>query len=143
VAGGAAGIGAATAIELAKAASMSQSWIQACRSKDTQTERGYRTSSRRDPGRWRARLPEAGVGHRQRRGPCRDWRSGRLLGRLDAVVNAAGFDRPSDYRAGTSADCAAVLDVHINGHLNLLAHAVPALAASGDGHITGFTSGAG
>lgn len=64
-------------------------------------------------------------------------------GQLDAVVNAAGFDRPSDYRNGTAADWAAVLGVHINGHLNLLAHAVPALANSGDGHFTGFTSGAG
>jgi len=65
------------------------------------------------------------------------------FGRLDVVVNAAGFDRRADYLEGTAQDWADVLDVHVNGHLNLLAHAVPALANSGGGRFLGFTSGAG
>jgi NAD(P)-dependent dehydrogenase (short-subunit alcohol dehydrogenase family) len=64
-------------------------------------------------------------------------------GRLDVVVNAAGFDRRADYLQGTALDWAAVLDVHLNGHVNLLTHSMPALAQSGGGRFVGFTSGAG
>lgn len=64
-------------------------------------------------------------------------------GRLDAVVNAAGFDRDVDYRAGAAADWAAVLDVHLLGHVVLLRNALPYMVAAGHGRFAAFTSGAG
>jgi NAD(P)-dependent dehydrogenase (short-subunit alcohol dehydrogenase family) len=64
-------------------------------------------------------------------------------GRLDAVVNVAGISRPTGYGRGSEEDWRAVLDVHLNGYLNVLAAALPIMAAAGRGTIVGVTSGSG
>lgn len=65
------------------------------------------------------------------------------LGRLDAVVNVAGITRPTGFARGTEDDWRAVLSVHLEGYLNVLAAALPIMAASGHGRILGVTSGSG
>lgn len=64
-------------------------------------------------------------------------------GRLDAVVNVAGITRPTGFATGTAEDWAAVLSVHLDGYLNMLAAALPPMAAAGSGRIVGVTSGSG
>lgn len=64
-------------------------------------------------------------------------------GRLDAVVNAAGISRPTSFRTGTDEDWQAVVSVHLDGYRNVLAAALPIMAAAGRGRILGVTSGSG
>ena len=65
------------------------------------------------------------------------------FGALDAVVNVAGISRPTSFTAGSEEDWRAVLDVHLNGYRNVLAAALPLMAAQGHGRILGVTSGSG
>ena len=65
------------------------------------------------------------------------------LGRLDAVVNVAGITRPTSFARGSEEDWRDVLDVHLDGYLNVLAAALPIMAAAGHGRILGVTSGSG
>lgn len=65
------------------------------------------------------------------------------FGGLDAVVNAAGISRPTSYARGNDDDWRSVLSVHLDGYCNVLAAALPLMAAAGRGHILGFTSGSG
>jgi NAD(P)-dependent dehydrogenase (short-subunit alcohol dehydrogenase family) len=64
-------------------------------------------------------------------------------GRLDAVVNVAGITRPTSFARGSDEDWRAVLEVHLDGYLNVLAAALPIMAAAGHGRILGVTSGSG
>ncbi len=64
-------------------------------------------------------------------------------GRLDAVVNVAGITRQSYVARGSEEDWLALLDVHLNGYLNVLEAALPLMAAAGHGRILGITSGSG
>jgi NAD(P)-dependent dehydrogenase (short-subunit alcohol dehydrogenase family) len=64
-------------------------------------------------------------------------------GGLDAVVNVAGITRQSYFGRGTEEDWVALLDVHLQGYLNLLDAALPHMAAAGYGRIVGVTSGSG
>ena len=65
------------------------------------------------------------------------------FGALDAVVNVAGISRPTDFASGIEEDWAAVLAVHLDGYLNVLAAALPLMEAAGRGQILGVTSGSG
>lgn len=65
------------------------------------------------------------------------------LGSLDAVVNVAGISRATGFGSGQESDWAAVLDVHVNGYLNVLRAALPIMGAQGHGRILGVTSGSG
>lgn len=65
------------------------------------------------------------------------------FGGLDAVVNVAGITRPTSFARGTESDWLAVLSVHLDGYRNILAAALPIMAASGRGAILGVTSGSG
>jgi NAD(P)-dependent dehydrogenase (short-subunit alcohol dehydrogenase family) len=64
-------------------------------------------------------------------------------GGLDAVVNVAGITRQSYFGRGTEEDWLALMDVHLQGYLNLLGAALPHMAAAGYGRIVGVTSGSG
>jgi NAD(P)-dependent dehydrogenase (short-subunit alcohol dehydrogenase family) len=64
-------------------------------------------------------------------------------GSLDIVVNTAGILRFAPFLQASEDDWRAVLDVHLNGYLNVLAEALPVMAAAGYGRIVGVTSGAG
>lgn len=64
-------------------------------------------------------------------------------GRIDAVVNVAGISRPTAFGRGREEDWRAVLEVHLDGYLNVLAAALPVMAAAGRGRIVGVTSGSG
>ena len=64
-------------------------------------------------------------------------------GRLDAVINVAGITRSTSFATGTEDDWAGVLTVHLGGYLNVLAAALPVMAAAGQGRILGVTSGSG
>jgi NAD(P)-dependent dehydrogenase (short-subunit alcohol dehydrogenase family) len=64
-------------------------------------------------------------------------------GGLDAVVNVAGITRQSGFAHGTEDDWLALLQVHLGGYLNVLAGALPLMAAAGSGSILGVTSGSG
>jgi NAD(P)-dependent dehydrogenase (short-subunit alcohol dehydrogenase family) len=64
-------------------------------------------------------------------------------GRLDAVVNVAGITRPTSFTRGADEDWRAVLEVHLDGYLNILRAALPIMAAAGYGRILGVTSGSG
>jgi NAD(P)-dependent dehydrogenase (short-subunit alcohol dehydrogenase family) len=64
-------------------------------------------------------------------------------GGLDAVVNVAGITRPTGFAHGSDEDWRAVLEVHLDGYLNVLRAALPIMAASGHGRILGVTSGSG
>ncbi len=64
-------------------------------------------------------------------------------GSLDVVVNTAGILRFPPLEDTAPDDWAAVLDVHFNGYLNVLAAALPDMVESGTGRIVGFTSGVG
>jgi NAD(P)-dependent dehydrogenase (short-subunit alcohol dehydrogenase family) len=65
------------------------------------------------------------------------------FGSLDAVVNVAGISRRTDFASGTEEDWAAVLNVHLEGYLNVLQAALPIMAKAGHGQILGVTSGSG
>jgi NAD(P)-dependent dehydrogenase (short-subunit alcohol dehydrogenase family) len=65
------------------------------------------------------------------------------FGSLDAVVNVAGISRRTDFASGTEEDWSAVLDVHLEGYLNVLNAALPIMAKAGHGQILGVTSGSG
>jgi NAD(P)-dependent dehydrogenase (short-subunit alcohol dehydrogenase family) len=65
------------------------------------------------------------------------------FGSLDVVVNAAGIIRSPRLVDADDADWRAVLDVHVNGYLNVLAAALPIMGAAGYGRVVGFTSGVG
>jgi NAD(P)-dependent dehydrogenase (short-subunit alcohol dehydrogenase family) len=65
------------------------------------------------------------------------------FGSLDAVVNVAGISRPTDFANGSEGDWAAVLNVHLDGYLNVLRAALPIMAEAGRGQILGVTSGSG
>lgn len=65
------------------------------------------------------------------------------FGGIDAVVNVAGISRPTGYGRGSENDWLGVLSVHLDGYLNVLAAALPVMAAAGSGHILGVTSGSG
>ena len=65
------------------------------------------------------------------------------FGRLDAVVNVAGITRPTGFATGTEDDWRSVLEVHVDGYRNVLAAALPVMAAAGRGRILGVTSGSG
>lgn len=64
-------------------------------------------------------------------------------GGLDAVVNVAGITRPTSFARGTDDDWRSVLEVHLDGYLNVLRAALPLMAAAGHGRILGVTSGSG
>jgi NAD(P)-dependent dehydrogenase (short-subunit alcohol dehydrogenase family) len=65
------------------------------------------------------------------------------FGGLDAVVNVAGISRPTGFVKGSDDDWLGVLSVHLDGYRNVLAAALPLMAAAGRGHILGVTSGSG
>ncbi len=65
------------------------------------------------------------------------------FGSLDIVVNTAGILRFAPFLDAAEDDWRAVLDVHLNGYLNVLSEALPVMAAAGYGRIVGVTSGAG
>ena len=65
------------------------------------------------------------------------------FGSLDIVVNTAGILRFASFLDAAEDDWLAVLDVHLNGYLNVLSEALPVMAAAGYGRIVGVTSGAG
>jgi NAD(P)-dependent dehydrogenase (short-subunit alcohol dehydrogenase family) len=65
------------------------------------------------------------------------------FGALDIVVNTAGILRFAPFLDASEDDWRAVLDVHLNGYLNVLSEALPVMAAAGYGRIVGVTSGAG
>ena len=65
------------------------------------------------------------------------------FGSLDIVVNTAGILRFAPFLDAGEDDWRAVLDVHLNGYLNVLSEALPVMAAAGYGRIVGVTSGAG
>jgi NAD(P)-dependent dehydrogenase (short-subunit alcohol dehydrogenase family) len=65
------------------------------------------------------------------------------FGALDIVVNTAGILRFASFLDSAEEDWRAVLDVHLNGYLNVLSEALPVMAAAGYGRIVGVTSGAG
>ena len=64
-------------------------------------------------------------------------------GRLDAVINVAGISRPTTFATGREQDWVDVLTVHLDGYLNILAAALPIMAAAGHGRVLGVTSGSG
>ena len=64
-------------------------------------------------------------------------------GGLDAVVNVAGITRPTFFADGAEEDWLAVLAVHLGGYINVLAAALPLMAAAGHGRVLGVTSGSG
>ena len=65
------------------------------------------------------------------------------FGSLDAVVNTAGILRFSSLPQASQDDWSDVLDVHVNGYLNVLAAALPHMIEARHGRIVGFTSGVG
>lgn len=64
-------------------------------------------------------------------------------GTLDAVVNTAGAIRFPRIVDGTAEDWAIVLDVHIRGHLTMLAATLPPMVAAGRGRFIAVSSGVG
>ena len=65
------------------------------------------------------------------------------FGAVDAVVNVAGISRTTGFAGGEEADWRAVVEVHLDGYCNVLAAALPRMAAAGHGRIVGVTSGSG
>jgi len=65
------------------------------------------------------------------------------FGGLDIVVNTAGVLRFAPFLDTSEDDWRTVLDVHLNGYLNVLSEALPIMTAAGYGRIVGVTSGAG
>ena len=65
------------------------------------------------------------------------------FGGLDIMISTAGILRFAPFLEASQDDWRAVLDVHLNGYLNVLAGALPVMAAAGYGRVVGVTSGAG
>jgi NAD(P)-dependent dehydrogenase (short-subunit alcohol dehydrogenase family) len=65
------------------------------------------------------------------------------FGAVDAVVNVAGISRTTGFGRGDEADWRAVVEVHFDGYRNVLAAALPRMAAAGHGRVVGVTSGSG
>jgi NAD(P)-dependent dehydrogenase (short-subunit alcohol dehydrogenase family) len=65
------------------------------------------------------------------------------FGGLDVVINVAGIARPSGFAEGDEQAWAPVLQVHLDGYLNVLRSALPIMAAAGRGRVLGITSGSG
>lgn len=65
------------------------------------------------------------------------------FGALDTVVNVAGISRTTGFTHGEEHDWQAVLNVHLDGYLNVLRTALPLMTAAGHGRILGVTSGSG
>ncbi|MBU6268729.1 MAG: SDR family NAD(P)-dependent oxidoreductase [Sphingomonadales bacterium] len=65
------------------------------------------------------------------------------FGRIDAVINAAGFLRDAIWHKLSRADWDAVLDVHLNGAFAICRAATPHFREQGSGGFVLFTSGAG
>ena len=65
------------------------------------------------------------------------------FGSLDIVVNTAGFLRRGNIKDACEDDWRAVLEVHLNGYLNVLHAALPLMVDTGYGRVVGVTSGAG
>ncbi|HVW43327.1 MAG TPA: SDR family NAD(P)-dependent oxidoreductase [Amycolatopsis sp.] len=65
------------------------------------------------------------------------------FGSLDAVVNTAGIVRSRVIGDASERDWTRVVDVHVNGYLNVLSAALPLMAEAGYGRVVGFTSGVG
>jgi NAD(P)-dependent dehydrogenase (short-subunit alcohol dehydrogenase family) len=64
----------------------------------------------------------------------------RRFGRLDALINAAGFNRHQAAEELEDATWAAQFEVHLGGTLRCCRAAFPALRASGNGRIVNFSS---
>jgi NAD(P)-dependent dehydrogenase (short-subunit alcohol dehydrogenase family) len=64
-------------------------------------------------------------------------------GSLDIVVNPAGILRYPKLPDTSADDWFSVLDVHLNGYLNVLRAALPIMIDAGFGRVVGFTSGVG
>jgi len=67
----------------------------------------------------------------------------RRFGHVDVVVNAAGVLRFPRIAEASEEDWSTVLDVHLGGYLNVLAAALPLMAEAGYGRLVGVTSGVG
>jgi NAD(P)-dependent dehydrogenase (short-subunit alcohol dehydrogenase family) len=65
------------------------------------------------------------------------------FGSLDIVVNTAGILRFASFPQASEDDWRAIIDVHVNGYLNVLAEALPVMEEAGYGRIVGVTSGVG
>ena len=65
------------------------------------------------------------------------------FGALDIVLNTAGILRHGDLRDASEDDWRSMLDIHLNGYLNVLSAALPVMIDAGYGRIVAFTSGAG
>src|SRR5580692_12989491 len=61
------------------------------------------------------------------------------FGSLDIVVNTAGILRFASFLDAAEDDWRAVLDVHLNGYLNVLSEALPVMAAAGYGRLAAVT----
>jgi NAD(P)-dependent dehydrogenase (short-subunit alcohol dehydrogenase family) len=144
VTGGAAGIGAAIAEELGRIGAFVVT-LDPVVTVDGSTRMDTPEQSTAD------RIIEAGGTARASNASVTDAEAVRTLfselveefGSLDAVVNVAGISRPTDFAAGTEEDWTAVLNVHLNGYLNVLRAALPIMAEAGHGRIVGVTSGSG
>lgn len=64
-------------------------------------------------------------------------------GPVDTVLNTAGIVRFPPLQQTEPDDWSAVLDVHLNGYLNVLGAALPGMVRAGAGRVVGFTSGVG
>ena len=67
----------------------------------------------------------------------------REFGRIDAVVNAAGFLRDRIFHKMTLADWREVIDVHLNGCFYVSHAAAPHFREQGSGAVVNFTSSSG
>jgi NAD(P)-dependent dehydrogenase (short-subunit alcohol dehydrogenase family) len=65
------------------------------------------------------------------------------FGSLDIVVNAAGILRAQDLPLESEDDWRTVIEVHLDGYLNVLTAALPIMTKAGYGRIIGFPSGVG
>jgi NAD(P)-dependent dehydrogenase (short-subunit alcohol dehydrogenase family) len=65
------------------------------------------------------------------------------FGSLDAVINAAGILRFKKVTDASEDDWRTLLEVHLDGYLNVLHAALPIMAQAGFGRIVGITSGSG
>src|SRR3546814_7418546 len=66
-----------------------------------------------------------------------------LFGRIDAVVNNAGFLRDAIFHKMSIADWQAIIDVHLNGYFYVSRAAASYFKAQGSGSYVHFTSTSG